>query len=287
MDEPGRRPFPRIRAAALWLAAVWPLAAALLGTAAVPAGRPVQGGKTLPPLALRQYSVNLREVAAAGTITAPFAFWNRSDRPLEITRLEPSCGCLAVKLLGKDHRFTPGMHGLFEAQVQTAREAPGPHTYRVKIHYNDGTPREEVVTFRLQIPERTVSVTPSELYFYQLSGEPLTGELTVEDHRVGAPLKIVEVKSNRPDIRVQLDPQRGGGGVSAGVRVEVPGDVAPGTHLGAITLVTDDEDFPEIRVPVFLQGPPDKVQLTSGTAPVLDRTEVSPAREEQAQNELP
>jgi len=245
-----------------------PLILANIGTSKIPSGRPLSGSKQLSPLGFRQYAVNLHEVAPTATLTAPFAFWNRSERSIEITKLEPSCGCLAPRILGNRKEYGPGGQGLFEVQVETARETPGPHTYSVVVHYTSGDQKfEDRVTFRCEIPERNVVISPPELYFYQLSDTPIQDVFRVEDHR-GKELKVVEAVSTNPHLTLnvgkweRIDEQT----CTTPVEVLVGANLPAGTHHTFITVKTDDPDFPTIRVPVFLQGKPAAIQLTSGTA---------------------
>lgn len=269
MDERRSTLRPRLKTAVLVGIPLMPFFLACLGTTAVPQSRGLSDHKILPPLAFRQYAVNLHEVAPTATLTAPFAFWNRSGKPLKIVKLEPSCGCLTPRLLGNRSEYGPGGQGLFEVQVETAREPAGPHTYSIRVHYSvDEQPYEELVTFRCEIPERNVTVTPPELYFYQLSDAPLESQLRVEDHR-GKQLKITEASSRSPYLTVQVGPQEKHpeGRSSTTLQVGVKPGIPAGSNHTFIAIKTDDPDFPLIRVPVFLQGRPAKVQLSSGSSP--------------------
>ncbi|WP_437187929.1 DUF1573 domain-containing protein [Planctomicrobium sp. SH668] len=248
--------------------AMTPLFLALLGTSSVPVGRPLERTKELPALAFRQYSVNMREQQATARIVAPFAFWNRSEKPLEITKLEPSCGCLGPKLLGNRKEYPPKAQGIFEVQVETANETPGSHLYSVKVHYRvDGQNFEEIVTFRCQIPERTVSLNPPELYFYQLSDLAMSGEVQVKDHR-DKQLTIQNATTSSPYLKVSVGDRKHDedGTTSTPVQVEVTGAIPAGSHPTFVQIHTNDEDFPLLRVPVFLQGKPKISGLTSETA---------------------
>lgn len=267
MDELRTRRIAPLATYGLVLLFFCPALMAVCATSSVPVPRAIASHKELPALAFRQYSVNLREIPATGRITVPFSFWNRSNKPLEIVKLEPSCGCLAPRLLGDRTHYVQGGQGLFEVKVDTAREAPGPHTYSVRVHYNDGTPREELVVFRMSVPERNVQVTPPELYFYQLTDTAITSEIRVADHR-GKNLKVVEVKTTSPFLTAEAqEPQLSGDVTTTPIRVSTKGNLPGGAQTGIISIRTDDADFPVIQVPVFLQGKPQGVQLTAGEHP--------------------
>lgn len=268
MDEHHPQIWSKFGFGVLTMAALLPFLAASFGTAAIPQGRALSGVRHLPSLVFRQYAVNLREVPAVGPVTAPFSFFNRGDRPVEIVKLEPSCGCLAPRLLGNRRVYPPDAQGLFEVQVDTAREQPGPHSYTVRVHYHDGQPRTELVTFRLRVPERKVTVDPPELYFYQLSGSPLSGEVQIQDRR-GRHLRVLSATTSLPALTVEVgqQSQMEGDVSTTPIQVHLPGSAGTGTKTGVIVIRTDDDDYPVIRVPVFVQGPEAPVQLTSGIVP--------------------
>lgn len=256
----------------LGLLGVCPLIIAFCATSSIPKERPIDGVKQLSPLAFHQYSVNLREIPATGRITVPFSFWNRSRQPLEIVKLEPSCGCLAPKLIGDRKLYVPGGQGLFEVQVDIAREKPGPQEYSVRVHYQDHGPREELVTFRLTVPQKSVQVSPPELYFYQVSQGKLESEIRVADHR-GRTLNVVEVTASSANLMTEIQkPQESADGVIIPIRVAVQGRVPAGPNAASILIRTDDPDFPAVRVPVFLHGQPNGIQLTAGEIPVKETT---------------
>ncbi|SFI33535.1 DUF1573 domain-containing protein [Planctomicrobium piriforme] len=267
MDEQRKTLRNRLAAASLVLAGLCPLLFACAATPRIPLGRSLDGSKPLPPLAFRQYAVNLREIPATGRIAVPFSFWNRSNQPIEILKLDPSCGCLAPKLLGDRKSYIPGSQGMFEVHVETARETPGPQLYTVDVNYTDGqTTHTDQLTFRLTVPERNVIVTPPELYFYQLSEKPLTSEIRVTDHR-GKNLNVVEAISMTPYVSLEIKPkEQSADSSSTPITVSVAGRVPAGSQTSYVTIRTDDPDFPVIKVPVFLQGKPNAIQLTSGTA---------------------
>ncbi len=267
MEEPAKRSSSRLESVGLVGVALLPLVLALMATSKLSSGRPLDSTKQIPSLAFRQYAVNLHEIPATGKISVPFSFWNRGRQPIEITKLEPSCGCLAPKLLGDRKNYASGGQGIFEVQVETAREAPGPHTYSIRVHYQDEIPREEIVTFRVTVPERSVQITPPELYLYQLSDQALTTEIQVTDSR-GKKLNVVEAKPSSRHLETEILPMSASGESSVTpIRVNVKGKLPSGSQVASVAIRTDDPDFPVIRVPVFLHGRPNEIELTTATVP--------------------
>ena len=83
-------------------------------------------GSDRPALAFDQYMVNLGEPQPRSIHEVQFHFDNRSSRPVKVTKIDPSCGCLTPKLVGYDaqrHRverteFAPGEHGVLAMGIR-------------------------------------------------------------------------------------------------------------------------------------------------------------------------
>jgi hypothetical protein len=256
-----------------------PFFAALLGTADIPRPRRLASTKQLPGLAFRQYAVNLREIPPQGRVSVPFHFWNRGSTAVEIKRIEPSCGCLAPRLTDQRTSYAPGAQGSFEVQVEPTKEEPGPHAFTVTVIYDDGAPREEVLSFRLTIPEQKVTVTPSELFIYQMNGQTETTELAVIDRR-GKPIEIISARSSSPHLKLavgtteHLDAKT----TRIPIQVQAGAGLPAGPETAIISIRLNDDDVGEITIPVFLHGRPDPVQLTSGVRPRSNPPESSQTR---------
>ncbi|MBT5019004.1 DUF1573 domain-containing protein [Planctomicrobium sp.] len=234
-----------------------------LFTQTAPQERPISGTAERSKLVFSQYAVHLGEVRPVGTIPAHFDFVNMGEKPLEILKLEPSCGCLAPRLYEDKKVYAPGEHGRFYVSVKTANETPGPKDYTVKVSYDDGVPQERMVSFRLTVPEKKVSVTPSEVYFYQTQGKADFREIMVEDHR-GRNLNILDVVCSTEYAQIQVGEKIIEGSVSrTPIRIDVPAEVPRGKSTALITIQTDDPDYQKIRVPILIWGPTSNIQQTS------------------------
>lgn len=249
----------------LFLGAAPALLAGLL-TAKQPEGRSIVGTRERSSLVFSQYAVHLGEVRPVGTIPAHFDFVNAGDEPINILKLEPSCGCLAPRLYDDKQVYQPGERGRFYVSVKTANESPGPKDYTVKVLYDDGQPQERLVSFRLSVPEKKVSVTPAEVYFYQTNGKADTRELQITDHR-GRDLNVLDVVSSSDLAQVFVGKKQNNQGITTTpIRIDVPADVPPGKNISLITIETDDPDYRLIKVPVLIWGPNETIQQVSGEA---------------------
>ncbi len=261
-EQSAVRPTPFIMVS-LVLAGFAPALLAGLLTQQIPVGRSVAGQINRDKLVFSQYAVQLGEVRPTGTIPAHFDFFNSGETPIEILKLEPSCGCLAPRLYDDKKVYKPGEHGRFYVSVKTANESAGPKTYTVKVKYDDGEPKERLVSFRLTIPEKKVSVTPAEVYFYQLDGSADFREIVVEDHR-GRNLTITNVICPTEFATVTLGAKITDGQTTrTPIRIDIPANVPPGRKTAVLTIQTDDSDYSVIKVPILIWGKELKIQQTS------------------------
>ncbi len=253
----------KLKATGIVLFGLAPAILSVFLTQASPAARPISGKIERSPLVFSQYSVQLGEVRPVGTVPAHFDFFNAGKAPIEILKLDPSCGCLAPRLYGEKKIYQPGEHGRFYVSVKTANETPGPKEYTVKVNYNDGAPQESLVSFKLTVPEKKVSVTPSEVYFYQTQGKADSREIVVEDHR-GLHLNVLDIEHTSEKAEVTLLEKIIEGSTSrTPIRINVPGDVPPGRHVSLITIHTDDSEYHTIKIPVLVWGPKATIQQAS------------------------
>ncbi|MCA8995587.1 MAG: DUF1573 domain-containing protein, partial [Planctomycetaceae bacterium] len=266
MDDTPRRPHVSFLHKGLYLLAVFPVLLSLWGTTRFVEARPVVGERTPATLTFFQHAVNLGEVPAVGTIPASFFFENQSNRPVRITALEPSCGCLTPQLRNEKKEYSPGEQGQFTVAVHTANEKPGPKNYAVTVKYDDGAPREAVVRFRLAVPERKVTVQPSEVYFYQLTGQPDARDIQIEDHR-GTRLNVRQAFIDSDQIQVSVGDGKvlPNGVWSTSISLNAPAVVRPGREIAILKVQTDDPEYGLIQVPVLIQGRPEGIQQTAAS----------------------
>ncbi len=237
-------------------------------------------GPERPALAFDQYMVNFGSPQPRAIHEAQFHFENHSSRPVKITAIKPSCGCLTPKLVGfnaqRKHEerteFAPGEHGVLAMGIRPAKEQPGDKSYTVSISYDDGQPRTETLEFRITLPKKKLTVEPNEMYFYQLNGEPDSRVVMVRDFR-DQPAKVLGVEAVTagkaadakplPGVTVELgEITKGPDGEAAWpIQVSVASDLAPGRTDGWLVISTDDPEAPRVKIPILLFG---KEQGTAG-----------------------
>jgi len=232
-----------------WLVLLLPCLGGTLAWGWSSSPQPMVAVPNLPTLAFDQYLVDLREVLPSDEIRAHFVFTNTGTKPLKITKLEPSCGCLQPQL--RKDSLEPGEMGAFMLRVKTALQQPGPKTFTVRVLYNDSEPREETVELRVVFPMQQVYVRPMSLTFHQNSESPVSQEIVLTDLRSDS-VSLLGVKTTSDYLTAEIltEDKSPEGATYCKVRVTVSGDVPVGRHQGQVVLVTDDLQFHELAVPV-------------------------------------
>lgn len=219
-----------------------------------------------PPLAFDQYVVNFHEVPVRPVIDGYFQFTNRSEKPVRITKIVPSCGCLNPRLYDGKQDYAPGERGRFTLAVKTAREQPGPKQYTAVVQYvAEGKAYEETLAMRLVLPQQKITVEPAEVYFYQLTGQPDSRTIHVLDRR-GGTLQVTDVRLDSEHARATLGKMvmDDEGRRKFPIRIDVDGDVPAGRKFVELKIATNDPEFDEIKAVVLIQGPSTDIVPASG-----------------------
>lgn len=210
-----------------------------------------------PALTFRQYAVDLGPIQPTGEARGTFVFLNRGRDAVEITKVEPSCSCLVPRLDQK--RFEPGEDGRLVLRVQPANESSGKKELFCDVTYNDPEPRKVRLTFKLEIPERQMTVTPPALMVFHPEGsEPTEVTFTVADGRK-QPFEIVEVETTSDLVTADIGERHvtPEGVWQQAVNIMVAGALPHGRNQVLLRIRTTDKGTPELRVPLVLQGPVD------------------------------
>ena len=220
---------------------------------------PAPPSRTLPELAFSQYGVSYRDVQLRPVLDAHFDFENRSDAAITIERIEPSCGCLRCYPAREKKMYQPGERGTLMVRMFTANEQPGEHFYTIDVTVRGRERRTEQLTFRANLPERKISLEPSEVYFYQLSGEPDSRTVYLTDYRVSqaSPLEVIQVAALSAQVTAEVHPAEtdDSGHRRIPITLRVPGDVPPGRETTFVRIETNDAEFSQITFPVLIEGP--------------------------------
>ena len=212
-------------------------------------------GEPKPALAFETYLVDTGLVKeTARTVGARFRFKNKSNHTVTVKELIPSCGCLNPQLTKRVYK--PNETGEFQLKMETAGESPGQKEYFVDFRYEDTEERTTRLTLKLELPIRRLVVKPKALVIYQFTPGRTVHPITVSDYRSGKDFEIVSVESTSKYAKVELSPPEQNKGLrEQKLDVIVENMVPPGKHNGLVIIKTNDPDFPELFVPLIIQGP--------------------------------
>jgi hypothetical protein len=220
--------------------------------------------------------VQLGEVKAGQPLSHRFSLTNHGHDVVEVTLVQPGCGCLKPRLA--ERRLRPGATGVLVLEVNTLTTPAGPNAWRVQVFYTaGGRPHDLTLTLHATVVTE-ITVQPAALVLH--TGTTLGHEVVVTDGRA-APLSVSQVRTTTPMLRaVPRDCGRDEAGRKVvAVRVDVLPGFPPGRHDETLQIFTPDPAYPELRVPVTVvkqlqatvSAAPAEVTLTAGAGPLPAR----------------
>lgn len=133
-------------------------------------------------------------------ITVDFVIRNDGDAPLEITNVQPACGCTVAEF---DKLIAPGATGKVHAVVETTN-FNGPISKGVTVFTNSPDTPQLELTIRAKV-EPFISVKPGYARYITVQGEPLEGNIAQTLWTTdGSPMDIISVDSPWPYLDVKF-----------------------------------------------------------------------------------
>ncbi len=192
-------------------------------------------------------TVDLGRVKAGQPVTHRFTLINRGPEAVEITNVQPGCGCLRPQLA--ERRLRPGDAAVLLIGVNTLTTPAGPNAWRVEVFYTAaGKPSQLTVVLHATVVTE-ITVRPAALILHTSSC--VGHDVTVSDGRPH-PLAITSVRTTAPLLQASLrEPRRDDdGSLVQTVHVEVSGGFPEGRHDETVQIFTADPEYPVLRVPV-------------------------------------
>jgi hypothetical protein len=125
-----------------------------------------------------EFTEPLKEINAppdVKKVTADFEFTNRSDKPVTVTKYEPTCSCISLQIKDAKLRYAPGESGMIRAEFDMGNLSGT--VDKVVAVWLDNDPADKPsmsLTVRVHIPV-LVSLTPKTLKWdLNGKGEPQT-----------------------------------------------------------------------------------------------------------------
>jgi hypothetical protein len=141
---------------------------------------------------------DLGTVPKGEKVAGDFVIRNDGDAVLEITNVQPACGCTVAEY---DKTIAPGQTGKVHAVVDTST-FNGPISKGVTVFTNDPANPQLELTLKAKV-EPYISVKPGYARYITVQGEPLEGDIVqnvwVPD---GTPMDITSVDSPYPFLKI-------------------------------------------------------------------------------------
>lgn len=216
---------------------------------------PLPALQTGPVIQFDAVTKTVGKVVDGETIGQTFKFANRGDAQLEITAVEPTCGCTSA--LPVPNKLGPGQSGQIEIKIATAGLAAGSRTpaegvsmsKTVIVRSND--PKQPAVTLTINgsvIPEIAFS-EPSVYFGSNPRGKEVRKELLLEI-APDRPVKVLGIVSTDENVTATLEPVPGTGGKKVKVIAVQQSATPEGIHFGELIIKTTSQLNPELKVTV-------------------------------------
>lgn len=209
-----------------------------------------------PALVFSEYLIDYGPdpVAPQPTLTPEFYFRNNGDEKVQITEIQPSCGCLAPAITAKE--IDPGAIQKLTLPIRLRNEPSGLREYTVTVAYLDPKPRSVTLTVKAVLPEKSLIVEPRVLMVMGSANSSERHVITISDYRpesAAKPIHVTGVTVSSSLFSAELEGQFPHEGASrTSISVQFRDNPPPGRHRGVINVATDDAMFPMIQIPVIV-----------------------------------
>ncbi len=199
----------------------------------------------LPNAAVEQTSYDAGTVTRGDTIKHDFVIKNDGKGMLEITRVQPTCGCTVTKF---DRTVAPGQTGKITASVHTSAFSGEIHK-TIMVATND----PKMANFQLSIKaniKSILNVTPQENQNFGLvfKGQSLERTFDIKSSD-GKPFEITAVEAQDNNLKYQLTQAKDH--ESAVFKVILPSNHPVGPINGRFTLMTTHPKVRSLNLNVF------------------------------------
>lgn len=188
------------------------------------------------------------EIKGGPPLAHAFELTNRGAGLLTITAVEAGCGCLRQSL--SSGVLKPGESAKLTLEVNTLTQPDGPNRWQVAVQYSSTAAgvQPQHGELLLQVTAtlvREVTVTPPQIGFSTTGAA--SQSLTISDKRC-KPLSVLKATSSSPSLVIEITPRAAG--KDQLLLVKLAADAPVGHRDEAVVLLTDDPEYPELRVPV-------------------------------------
>lgn len=174
-----------------------------------------------------------------------FMVENKGKGTLEITHVQPACGCTVTEF---DKQIAPGKSGKITATLNTTNFS-GPIQKMISVTTNDLKMSNFQLTLKATV-KAILNVAPSEYQQFGLvfKGQPLEKVFTIKSED-GSPFQINQINADDPTLKYEM--KMAADNKSAEFKVQLPADHAVGPISGRFTLTTTHPKAPTLTIAVY------------------------------------
>lgn len=215
-----------------WLAVIWGL-----GLTGLARGELVFSAATL----------ELGQVRAGQRFEHRIPLVNQGTAALEITDVKAGCSC--VKAAVEPRTVLPGQKAHLVLHINTLSATPGPHAWRVQVHYRQGSiTHETAMIVKAEVFQEIIVQPPTIIIYTDASTQH---ELLVKDLRAN-PLRILKLEPTSPHLKAAVieEGRTRDGHLVRKLELQVGDGFTPGRHDELLTIHTDDPLYRQLQVEV-------------------------------------
>jgi len=229
---------------------------------------------TPAPLVATNAVVDRGEARTGPTLDQAFEITNRSTETVEITAVQPGCGCL--KPSTSRTMLRPGETSTVTISVNTLTQPAGLNTWTATVRYRIVAPASAPPTVE---PDRELNLKISATLVQEIAVTPpslamstaseATQIVTVSDRRA-TPLTVLAASTTNPHLTATLRPAaRTDGLQTQTIELKVTTMYPPGTAEESLVLTTNDPVCRELRIPVKVTKRTEATIQSVPEAPVI------------------
>ena len=174
--------------------------AALVALAAIPATLFAQGAAGKPKAVAVEPIADVGSVAKGDSVSHDFVIKNEGTAPLELTRVEPACGCTVAKF---DKTIAPGQSGMVHTVIDSST-FNGPIAKGVTAYTNDPDAPQIQLTIKMDV-KPYISVRPGYARYIVVQGEAQEGSIVQTLWSSdGTSFDVLSVDSPLPALKVSF-----------------------------------------------------------------------------------
>ena len=122
-------------------------------------------------LAFKELTKEQNAAIDATTVTTDFEFTNKTDKPVSITKSDPTCSCLKVQVAGGKLKYAPGESGLIRT-VFDVGNATGTVEKGIAIWLDEDPPAKPSLTLQVNIHIPVLVTLDPKTVSWDIGGKP-------------------------------------------------------------------------------------------------------------------